>query len=172
MRETERRGRILQIAGTLTGTLMLVLAGVLAAAGSPGTSLSTASMPQPGVPGLAEPRGAIESASGRADPRHLSMPRRDARPSPTGTPDRPTARSSPRPSPSSAPSSVAPSPGETSLATPSSRTDRESRAGALAPAGPALTTAHPAPGTRPTPTATKTKTKKRLTRPNRIPGHR
>ncbi|MFD2353061.1 hypothetical protein ACFSTC_32890 [Nonomuraea ferruginea] len=87
MRETERRGRILQIAGTLTGTLMLVLAGVLAAAGSPGTSLSTASMPQPGVPGLAEPRGgAIESASGRADPRHLSMPRRDARPSPHGHP--------------------------------------------------------------------------------------
>ncbi|MET8004785.1 hypothetical protein [Nonomuraea glycinis] len=59
MRQTERRGRILLIATALTGTLMLALAGVLSTGGSPGASLSPAS-----VSGFQRPAklGAIESA--------------------------------------------------------------------------------------------------------------
>ncbi|MGI5271109.1 hypothetical protein ACQEUU_18280 [Nonomuraea sp. CA-218870] len=104
MRETERRERILQIAGALTGTLMLVLAGVLAGAGLPGASLSLASMPQPGARDHAEGRGAVESAPARlraAEPR-VRIPRQGPRTGHTNAPSRPAA-DSPSSTPSRAP---------------------------------------------------------------------
>ncbi len=54
---------MLLIAAALTGTLMLALAGVLAAGGLPSTSLSPASVSGPGGP---LQQGRIESAPARA----------------------------------------------------------------------------------------------------------
>lgn len=108
MRQTERRGRILLIATALTGTLMLVLAGVLSTGGLPGTSLSPAS-----VSGFHRPAmlGAIESAPVRVPAPEASrrpLPRRDVdtTPSPSGL-RRPAARPSCVP-PSAAKSDVKP----------------------------------------------------------------
>lgn len=115
MRETERRGRILQIAAALTGSLMVALAGVLATAGLPGTSLSPASMPRP-----VERGGSIEPAP----PSYLSIPRRGAQPYLTGVPRRTSA--APRPSASSVPPSTS---------GPDIRTSGEAGAGALPPSG-------------------------------------
>jgi hypothetical protein len=103
VRQTERRGRILLIATALTGTLMLVLAGVLSTGSLPGASLSPAS-----VSGFQRPAvlGAIESAPVRvpsAEASRRPLPRRDvdASPSPTGL-RRPAARPSRVPSPAKA----------------------------------------------------------------------
>ncbi|MGW0481993.1 hypothetical protein [Nonomuraea sp. NPDC003214] len=48
MGQTERRGRALQIAAALTGTVMVALAGVLAGGGLTGASLTQAGMPDLG----------------------------------------------------------------------------------------------------------------------------
>jgi hypothetical protein len=85
VRQTERRGRILLIATALTGTLMLVLAGVLSTGGLPGASLSPAS-----VSGFQRPAllGAIESAPVRVPAPEASrrpLSRRDVDVSPSRT---------------------------------------------------------------------------------------
>ncbi len=88
---------MLLTAGALTGTLMLVLAGVLASGGPASTSLTPASMPDLGEIARPSRLGAIESAPTgvrATEPSHRPLPRRDvgATPPPSASPS-PSSRS-------------------------------------------------------------------------------
>ncbi|WP_162795387.1 hypothetical protein, partial [Nonomuraea lactucae] len=63
MSDTERRRRVLMVAGVLTGSLMLATAVILGSAGLSGTWLSPVSLPGGGGDGFAPPATATRSSA-------------------------------------------------------------------------------------------------------------
>ncbi|WP_049569420.1 hypothetical protein [Nonomuraea sp. SBT364] len=134
MGQTERRGRILQICGALTGTVMVALAGVLAAGGLSGVSLTPASMPDLGGDAPARRSGMLVSVPvnvpaaqpSHRSPSHRSLPRREVTatpaPSDAGPTERVPSRARRSGVPSARPTSVAPSPGRSGPVTEAGRT--------------------------------------------------